>query len=449
MHVLSLRPSPRAILLVAAALSPENTVPLEQLKVGDDLVGRVITHHSNERTGRHSCFLEVPVDRAASGGARVAINAQLKLPPDYSCSKFPVGSSLPVRVSQVQLASARLKVRLVPLPPPPGLENLSRRERCASASDPESHPHRLEELGVGEALLPRARVLSTHAFGAIVHAGVSRAGRGGKRSPVEALLPASEYPQGGEPPAPGDELAALRVLRVHPPSGRLVVTCSELGVDELLAAEAERRTARKRRLRRPSNKALATGSTREGRVERIGPYGVVVNVGARRNGLVHISQLARGGLVRDVSDVCDVGDRVEVQVLGGSTGRRLQLRLLRVFPRDDEEEREQRALLRRGQAAAPRFARAEDPAEEGRREAEEAVKEAQLEEEEEEGDEEGEELEEGTLDAMAAWADVLGDAAAPSSPDDEGPEDDEEESGDAFDDFGEDESYFEDKYDVY
>ena len=50
---------------------------------------------------------------------------------------------------------------------------------------------------------------------------------------------------------------------------------------------------------------------------------------------------------------------------------------------------------------------------------------------------------------MAAWADVLGDAAAPSSPDDEGPEDDEEESGDAFDDFGEDESYFEDKYDVY
>ena len=58
-------------------------------------------------------------------------------------------------------------------------------------------------------------------------------------------------------------------------------------------------------------------------------------MGARRPGLIHISQLdprgpaGGGAFVSDPNDVCGVGDRVVVKVLPRSNANRLSLRLLK------------------------------------------------------------------------------------------------------------------------
>ena len=97
---------------------------------------------------------------------------------------------------------------------------------------------------------------------------------------------------------------------------------------------------------------------------------VVVDVGARQTGLIHISQLdfarSRGGgdgdsggaYVKDPSDVCAVGDQVLVKVLRQSSASRLRLRLVKIFPRDEAEAQEQLATLRRDESLRPRYTRA-------------------------------------------------------------------------------------------
>jgi predicted RNA-binding protein with RPS1 domain len=129
----------------------------------------------------------------------------------------------------------------------------------------------------------------------------------------------------------------------------------------------QRALARRRADRRPSLKELAAqpGIEREGVVVKVASYGVVVNVGARRPGLVHISKLQsgngrKGAFIERVEAVCEVGDRVVVQVLPRSTAQRLSLRLIRVFPRDESERAQALALLRRDETLDPRFARFED-----------------------------------------------------------------------------------------
>jgi ribosomal protein S1 len=53
----------------------------------------------------------------------------------------------------------------------------------------------------------------------------------------------------------------------------------------------------------------------QGTVERIESYGVFVNIGAERPGLIHISELARG-YVSDPHEVVKVGDTIEAKVIG-------------------------------------------------------------------------------------------------------------------------------------
>jgi small subunit ribosomal protein S1 len=52
----------------------------------------------------------------------------------------------------------------------------------------------------------------------------------------------------------------------------------------------------------------------EGVVTRIEPYGVFVDIGTRRDGLVHVSELTEG-YIDSPGDVVSVGDKVQVRVL--------------------------------------------------------------------------------------------------------------------------------------
>ena len=349
------------------ALATERT-PLSSLQPGDALTGRITAHHQRK------LFLEVPVVRPASRGGEQSCDAFLSLPASHELLQNPsanYGRSIDVIVRRVQASSARLEVSLKRAQQPrrslpSGI--LSKRARVEAARGDASW-QRLEDLAVGDAL--DAKVASVQPFGAFVQVCVSRKGPGGQRKPVEkALVPSDQQP--GYPTAPQYEVGqplSVRVLRPHPGAGQLLLTARPLDATALNQILQERGATRKRNSRRPSLAALAAaaGSQREGVVTKVTDFGAVVNVGARRPGLIHISQFdpkgpGGGRFVADANEIVSVGDRVLCKILPRSNERRLALRLLKVFPRSAEEKDAQRAVLRRGETLLPSFARVEDAA---------------------------------------------------------------------------------------
>ena len=68
-------------------------------------------------------------------------------------------------------------------------------------------------------------------------------------------------------------------------------------------------------------KDLKVGQTHKGTVSRLETYGAFINIGAEREGLVHISELSHD-YVKHPSEVVSVGDEVDTQVLGFSKRKR-------------------------------------------------------------------------------------------------------------------------------
>ena len=68
-------------------------------------------------------------------------------------------------------------------------------------------------------------------------------------------------------------------------------------------------------------KDLEVGSVVKGRVVRIVDFGAFVDIGARTDGLLHVSEL-NSGFVKHPSEVVNPGDQVEVRILDVDTRRR-------------------------------------------------------------------------------------------------------------------------------
>ncbi|HIC94797.1 MAG TPA: S1 RNA-binding domain-containing protein [Anaerolineae bacterium] len=70
-----------------------------------------------------------------------------------------------------------------------------------------------------------------------------------------------------------------------------------------------------------SLRSLKPGMVLEGKVTKLTPFGVFVDIGATREGLIHISELAPGH-VDDPAEIVSVGEKVEVEVLRVDRKRR-------------------------------------------------------------------------------------------------------------------------------
>ena len=82
------------------------------------------------------------------------------------------------------------------------------------------------------------------------------------------------------------------------------------------------------------------GETFTGRVTRIFPFGAMVEIGPKQEGLVHISELAPFR-VNQVTDVVSPGDEVPVKVVGvDEQGRvNLSIKAVKELPLKSHEER--------------------------------------------------------------------------------------------------------------
>ena len=82
------------------------------------------------------------------------------------------------------------------------------------------------------------------------------------------------------------------------------------------------------------------GHTYRGKVTRLERFGAFVDIGAERDGLVHVSELAHG-YVRDPSEIVSVGEEVQVTVVDVNTRKRqIQLSMKEANQPDPETEDE-------------------------------------------------------------------------------------------------------------
>ena len=87
---------------------------------------------------------------------------------------------------------------------------------------------------------------------------------------------------------------------------------------------------------------IKPGQVRDGKVVRLEKFGAFVDIGAEREGLVHIKELTTGRVLHP-SEIVSVGDKVEVQVTSVDRKKRrigLSMRVLEVEPVEDTDESE-------------------------------------------------------------------------------------------------------------
>ncbi len=153
-------------------------------------------------------------------------------------------------------------------------------------SEVETKPSSIAELETGMEL--KGTVKRIELFGAFVDIGVGHDG----------LLHISQL---GKPNVrnvedvvkPGEEITVY-VLKIEPDTGRIALSLTqppEMSWDD-----------------------IKEGSTVTGTVVRLEKFGVFVDIGAERPGMIHVSELA-SGYVNSPSDVVKVGDEVKAQII--------------------------------------------------------------------------------------------------------------------------------------
>jgi ribosomal protein S1 len=100
-----------------------------------------------------------------------------------------------------------------------------------------------------------------------------------------------------------------------------------------------------------------------GTVTRIEPYGVFVDIGAERPGLLHVREMSTG-YVRHPSELVKIGEQVEVRILGlDRRKRRIDLSMMGITVEDNPEDDEEEVPVKTAMEAA--LERAQSPRQQG------------------------------------------------------------------------------------
>lgn len=231
------------------------------------------------------------------------------------------GSVIPVHVIKADTAAARIEVRK-------GL-------RPKEEQIPEDTVF-LEHLRTGKKL--KGNVVALGKYGAVIDAGIYHHVKRGKIEKITGLLQRRDFPDDWGSSADvvrstevetvisiGDAIDVW-VREALPRNAFLLFDAAEVDIEKIDRERLERHRRRKRKQRLPRIESLTVGEHRNGSVVRTEKYGLFVDVGVKRYGLIHYSEM--GDEHRwDWKDVIPVGTKVVVEVIGVSD-KKLSLRLL-------------------------------------------------------------------------------------------------------------------------
>ncbi|HEX9794319.1 MAG TPA: polyribonucleotide nucleotidyltransferase [Planctomycetota bacterium] len=89
---------------------------------------------------------------------------------------------------------------------------------------------------------------------------------------------------------------------------------------------------------RQMTRVIAVGERFKGRVTSVKPFGCFVDLGGGQEGMCHISELDEGR-VNEVTDICDIGDEIDVVVVEVDDGGKIRIsRRVALLPDDKLEE---------------------------------------------------------------------------------------------------------------
>lgn len=270
-------------------------VPREvsSLSVGELLIGVV-----DSVGGAQSAWIDVNV----ATKRRKPVCARLRLRNDAAPT---VGAMLPVVVSRLNIPAARIEVQ---------------RSRAAQLG---REMRRLEDLRTGDEL--HGKVVGMVTAGAVIDVGVTRQGRRGKRVVCTALMRRCHFPLTWASTndllrrdntervlALGDEISVY-VRDAQPASAFLYVCVDRIDEAQLQKERAAKVASGRKRGRRRGVDVLKVGEARPGTVRAVAKFGVFVDLGIKKDGLVHYSNME--SLKYTWKDELVVGTQVIVRVI--------------------------------------------------------------------------------------------------------------------------------------
>ncbi|CBJ31572.1 conserved unknown protein [Ectocarpus siliculosus] len=347
---------------------------LENLEVGERLKGVVVTELDG--TSGKKAWVRVGVMRRAKGGKFSHVDGMIRLNKEKGLKpkKVAVDKPVTVYVSKVIEAEGRLEVSLrAPKPLAPIVDT--------STLKP------LADLKHGEELTGVVKTVTQ--FAAFVQCGVGRPTRRKRRDgkpmvmeEVDGFLGKDDVPEDAALSAQlvktqdqtniiseGDRVKVF-VKETFPGNGRFHVTLDpNVSAEDLRRMKNEVQKKKSKFARRKETGDLVEGEEILGGIVRVLEFGFFVDVGAKANGLVHISSISEkeNRYLDNLNEFASVGDKMYVRVNGVDEEGRLSLAYAaREKDRPKPPNRRERRRAARGDQGA-----AENKGDEGTQEEEE------------------------------------------------------------------------------
>lgn len=299
-----------------------SAIPITSVSDGQSFIATVLSVGP-----ANSAWLDINV---CTPSRRRQVHGQLRLTPSVK-NRAVVGAVLPVSAWRVQRESGRIEVRLVD-----------------ASKESNINGTMLEDLDLGMEL--NGTIVGLGTYGAVLDVGVVRKARKGRKVKMTALMPRDLFPEdwGSETDLVrrgkvqkvlnlGDKITVW-VVNVGVDNARILVGGEKVTKEDLQERLNEWKRRNRKRTRRKKIETLVVGEQKRGVVRRRQKYGAFVDIGVRRDGLLHYSKMGqwRWGWEEKVAEE---GKEVVVTILGVEDGR-IELELVGVDGEfaDQEEE---------------------------------------------------------------------------------------------------------------